>query len=61
MSSENLVEFEDYVAAIGRRKKLVTIIVAGFVVLGAGFSLLSTKQYTAESRVSVTPISDPGR
>ena len=60
MSQENLVEFEDYVAAIGRRKKLVAIIVAGFVVLGAGFSLLSTKQYTAESRVSVTPISDPG-
>ena len=60
MSQENLVEFEDYVAAIGRRKKLITVIVAAFVVLGAGFSLLSTKQYTAESRVSVTPIFDPG-
>jgi len=60
MSSENLVEFEDYVAAIGRRKKLIAVIVAGFVVLGIGFSLLSTKQYTAESRVSVTPIFDAG-
>jgi len=60
VSQENLVEFEDYVAAIGRRKKLIAVIVAGFVVLGAGFSLLSTKQYTAESRVSVTPLFDAG-
>jgi capsular exopolysaccharide synthesis family protein len=59
MSQENLVEFEDYVAAIGRRKKLIAIIVLAFVVLGAAYSVLSTKEYTAESRVSVTPVFDP--
>jgi capsular exopolysaccharide synthesis family protein len=60
MSQENLVEFEDYVAAIGRRRKLIVVVVAVFVVLGAAFSVLSTKTYTSESRVSVTPIFDPG-
>jgi capsular exopolysaccharide synthesis family protein len=59
MSQENLVEFEDYVAAIGRRKKLIAIVVIACVVLGAAYSVLSTKQYTAESRVSVTPVFDP--
>jgi capsular exopolysaccharide synthesis family protein len=59
MSQENLVEFEDYVAAIGRRKKLIAIVVIACVVLGAAYSVLSTKQYTAESRVSVNPVFDP--
>jgi capsular exopolysaccharide synthesis family protein len=60
MSQENLVEFEDYVAAIGRRKKLIVIVVTAFVIVGAAFSMLSTKEYTSESRVSVTAIFDPG-
>jgi capsular exopolysaccharide synthesis family protein len=58
MSQENLVEFEDYVAAIGRRKKLIVVVVAAFVVLGAAYSVLSTKEYSSESRVLVTPVFD---
>jgi len=60
MSTENLVEFEDYVAAIARRKKLIVIVVAAFVALGAAYSIVSPKEYTSESRVSVTAIFDPG-
>ncbi len=60
MSQENLVEFEDYLAAMGRRRKLIAVVVIAFALLGAAYSVLSTKVYTAESRVSVTAIFDPG-
>ncbi len=60
MSQENLVEFEDYLAAIKRRRMLIVVVVAVFMLLGALVSVLSTKEYTAESRVSVAPTSESG-
>ena len=60
MSQDDLVQFEDYMAAIGRRRKLIGVVVVGFVVIGATLSLLSTKEFTSESRVSVTPVFAPG-
>lgn len=60
MTQEHLVEFEDYLAAIRRRRTLIVGVVAAFVVLGAGWALVSPKSYTSESRVQVTPAFQPG-
>jgi len=57
---ENLVAFEDYAAAVKRRRKLIVVVVVAFVLLGVGVTLVSTKQYTAESRVLVEPVAAPG-
>ena len=59
MSQENLVEFEDYVAAIGRRRKLVAAIVGAFLFVSVIGTFLMTKQYTAQARVLVNPVVDP--
>jgi uncharacterized protein involved in exopolysaccharide biosynthesis/Mrp family chromosome partitioning ATPase len=59
MSQENLVQFEDYVAAAKRQRRLIGVVVAGAVVLAVIASLVMPKAYTAESRVLVRPVLDP--
>jgi Mrp family chromosome partitioning ATPase/capsular polysaccharide biosynthesis protein len=59
MSQENLVQFEDYVAAAKRRSRLIGVVVFVCVALALIATLAMPKAYTSESRVLVRPVIDP--
>jgi succinoglycan biosynthesis transport protein ExoP len=59
MSQDNLVQFEDYVAAAKRQRKLISICVGACVLLSIIGTFLMPKTYTSEARVLVRPVLDP--
>ena len=59
MSQDNLVQFEDYVAAAKRQRRLIAVIVAVCLLLSVVATLVMSKTYTSESRVLVRPVLDP--
>ena len=59
MSQDNLVQFEDYVAAAKRQRRLITIVVGACVLLAVVATLVMSKVYVSESRVLVRPVLDP--
>jgi Mrp family chromosome partitioning ATPase len=59
MNQDNLVQFEDYVAAAKRQRRLIATVVGACVLLAVIATLVMSKAYTSESRVLVRPVLDP--
>jgi uncharacterized protein involved in exopolysaccharide biosynthesis len=59
MSQDNLVQFEDYLAAAKRQRRLIGIVIGAAVLLALVATVVTPKAYTSESRVVVRPVLDP--
>ncbi|MEL7208477.1 MAG: hypothetical protein AAGK32_09655, partial [Actinomycetota bacterium] len=59
MSQESLVQFEDYLGAAKRQRRLIAAVIGVCVLLAIAATFAMSKTYTAESRVLVRPVLDP--
>lgn len=55
-----MVEFDDYVAAVGRQRRLIAIVVGSAIALAMVATVIMPRIYTAEARVLVRPTVSPG-